>query len=263
MDNNMEERLLGSETEGPTDLKWRIWEESKKAWRITFPAMLSKITSFGMLVVTQAFIGHISQLDLSAFALTQTILLRFCNGILVGMSSATETLCGQAFGAKQYHMMGIYLQRSWLVDVTMATIMAPLFIFATSIFKLIGEEDDIAIAARSFSLWFLPFLYYLVFSMTLQMFLQAQLKNMIVAWLSASSFVLHVLLSWLFVIKLDLGIPGAMGALTISSWSMVIGESVYVFGGWCPKTWRGLSSAAFTDILPVIKLSVSSGFMLW
>lgn len=79
----MEERLLGSETEGPTDLKWRIWEESKKAWRITFPAMLSKITAFGMLVVTQAFIGHISQLDLSAFALTQTILVRFCNGILV------------------------------------------------------------------------------------------------------------------------------------------------------------------------------------
>ena len=28
----------------------------------------------------------------------------------LGMSSATETLCGQAFGAKQYHMMGIYLQ---------------------------------------------------------------------------------------------------------------------------------------------------------
>ncbi|XP_019076989.1 protein DETOXIFICATION 24 isoform X1 [Vitis vinifera] len=262
MDNNMEERLLGSETEGPTDLKWRIWEESKKAWRITFPAMLSRITAFGMLVVTQAFIGHISQLDLSAFALTQTILVRFCNGILVGMSSATETLCGQAFGAKQYHMMGIYLQRSWLVDVTMATIMAPLFIFATSIFKLLGQEDDIAIAVRSFSLWFLPFLYYLVFSMTLQMFLQAQLKNMIVAWVSAASFVLHVLLSWLFVIKLNLGIPGAMSALTISSWSMVIGESVYVFGGWCPKTWRGLSSAAFTDILPVIKLSVSSGFML-
>ncbi|KAF3327033.1 Protein TRANSPARENT TESTA 12 [Carex littledalei] len=28
------------------------------------------------------------------------------------MTSALETLCGQAYGAKQYHMLGIYLQRS-------------------------------------------------------------------------------------------------------------------------------------------------------
>lgn len=33
----------------------------------------------------------------------------------LGMASALETLCGQAYGAKQYHMLGIYLQRSWLV----------------------------------------------------------------------------------------------------------------------------------------------------
>ncbi|KAL1825006.1 hypothetical protein ACET3Z_011784 [Daucus carota] len=63
-------------------------------------------------MVTQSFIGHISPLDLAGYALVQTITVRFVNGILLGMSSATETLCGQAFGAGQYHMMGIYLQRS-------------------------------------------------------------------------------------------------------------------------------------------------------
>lgn len=31
------------------------------------------------------------------------------------MASALETLCGQAYGAKQYHMLGIYLQRSWII----------------------------------------------------------------------------------------------------------------------------------------------------
>ena len=160
-------------------------------------------------------------------------------------------------------MMGIYLQRSWLIDVTIATIMVPLFIFATPIFKLLDQEDDIATTARSFALWFIPFLYYLVFSVTIQMFLQAQLKKMVVGWLSASSFALHLFLSWLFVIKLEFEISGAMAALTISSLSMVIGEFVYVFGGWCPPIWRGFSSVPFTDLLPVVKLSLSSGFMLW
>lgn len=179
------------------------------------------------------------------------------------MASATETLCGQSFGAKQYYMLGIYLQRSWLIDGITATVMAPLFIFATPIFRLLGQEEDIAIATGTFSLWFLPLLYNYVFTMTIQMFLQAQLKNSIVGWLSASSLVVHVLLSWFFVIKLNFGVSGAMGALNVSSWLLVIGELVYIFGGWCPQTWRGFSTAAFVDLLPVAKLSISSGFMLW
>ncbi|KAL6335908.1 hypothetical protein AAG906_003533 [Vitis piasezkii] len=262
MDNNIEERLLGSEVEDERDLRAKIWEESKMTWRIAFPSILFRVTSFGTLVVTQVFIGHISQLDLAAYALVQTILIRFVNGILVGMSSATETLCGQAFGAKQYHMLGIYLQRSWIVDATTATILTPLFIFSAPIFKLLGQEEDIAIATENISLWFLPYLYYMVFSRSIQMYLQAQLKNMIVGWLSTFSFVLHVFLSWIFVIVLKFEIPGAMVALNISSWSMVIGAFVYVFGGWCPKTWRGFTTVAFTDLLPVVKLSISSGVML-
>ncbi|CAK7337221.1 unnamed protein product [Dovyalis caffra] len=68
------------------------------------------------------------------------------------MSSATETLCGQAFGAGHYHMMGIYLQRSWIVDGVAATILLPLVIFATPIFRLLGQEDDVAIASGNISL---------------------------------------------------------------------------------------------------------------
>ena len=62
--------------------------------------------------------------------------------------------------------------------------------------------------------------------------------------------------------KLNLGVPRAMGAMIISMWSMVIGGLVYILGGWYPKTRRGFIAAAFTDLLPVVKLSISSGFML-
>ena len=179
------------------------------------------------------------------------------------MSSATETLCGQAFGARHDHMMGIYLQRSWIVDGVAATILLPLVIFAAPIFRLLGQEEDVAIAAGNMSPWFIPYVYYLVFSLTVQMYLQAQLKNKVVGWFSAISFVLHILLSWIFVNKLELGTAGAMGALTISTWSLVIGLLVYIFGGWCPNTWKGFTKAAFADILPVVKLSISSGFMIW
>ncbi|CAK9157610.1 unnamed protein product [Ilex paraguariensis] len=184
------------------------------------------------------------------------------SSMMLGMSSATETLCGQAFGAGQHHMMGIYLQRSWIVDFITLTILLPCFLFATPIFKLLGEEDTIARAGGYISLWFIPFCYNFVFSLTIQMFLQAQLKNMIIAWLSIAQLVIHVPVSWLFVYKLNWGLNGAMGALCISSWFLVFGEFIYIFGGWCPNTWKGFTKDAFKDLWPVVKLSVSSGVMV-
>ncbi|GAV57472.1 MatE domain-containing protein [Cephalotus follicularis] len=257
----MDERLLGWEPTDTRSLKERVCEEQKKIWRVGFPAMLASVTNFGTFVVTQAFIGHIGAVELAGYALIQVIAVRFANGLLLGMASATETLCGQAFGAEHYHMLGIYLQRSWIINLVTATLVLPVFIFATDIFKLLGEEDDIASAAGYISLWFIPILYSFVFSYTIRKYLQAQLKNKVIAYLSAFSFALHVLLSWIFVSILNWEIPGAMAAMIISNWFVVIGEFAYLFGGRCPNTWKGFTSAAFADLVPVIKLSISSGAM--
>ena len=179
------------------------------------------------------------------------------------MSSATETLCGQTFGAKQFHMMGIYLQRSCLINFVTATILLPFFIFSAQIFRLLHEDAQIADMAGYISLWFIPIMYSYAFAFPLQKYLQTQLKNRIIGWISAASFAVHVLLSWIFVSVLDWGIPGAMSAMIISCWSILIGMIVYIGGGWCPNTWRGFTLAAFSDLVPVIKLSISSGVMLW
>jgi MATE family multidrug resistance protein len=83
MDNGVEERLLGLEGQEESNLKQRIWEELKIMWRIAFPGILARVASFGMIVVTQSFVGHVSELDLAAYALVQSLILRFSNGILV------------------------------------------------------------------------------------------------------------------------------------------------------------------------------------
>ncbi|KAK4404656.1 protein DETOXIFICATION 24 [Sesamum angolense] len=217
MDNSIQESLLRTAAEENGDLKGRIWEESKKIWRVALPSVIARVASFGTIIVTQSFVGHISSLDLAAYASFRPY--SSSNSLIyIGMSSATETLCGQAYGAKQYHMMGIFLQRSWLVDLATVTVLLPIFIFATPIFDLLGEKHDIAKSAGRISLWFILYVYSIAFSMTIQMYLQAQQKNMIIAWLSAMQFVVHIPLSWLFVYVLDWGTNGAMAALSISSW---------------------------------------------
>jgi len=79
----MDERLLGSEPNHISSLSRRIWVEMIKTSKIAFPSMIARVTQFGMFVVTQAFIGHLGELDLAAYALIQIITVRFVNGIIV------------------------------------------------------------------------------------------------------------------------------------------------------------------------------------
>ncbi|PON38429.1 hypothetical protein PanWU01x14_312630, partial [Parasponia andersonii] len=104
--------------------------------------------------------------------------------------------------------------------------MVPVFIFATSFLRLIGEQENIVVASGKISLWCIPFIYYLIFNFTIQMYLQAQLKNMIVGWLSTLAFIFHIIFSWIFVFKLNWGINGALGAMNVASWATVIGQFV-------------------------------------
>nr|XP_027068451.1 protein DETOXIFICATION 21-like isoform X1 [Coffea arabica] len=243
-------------------LKDRIWSESKKMWVVAAPAIFTRFSTFGTSVITQAFVGHIGATQLAAYSLVQTVLLRFANGILLGMASGLETLCGQAYGGKQYHMLGVYLQRSWIVLSVTSTVLLPIFIFTAPILRALGQEEAISEVAGTIADWLIPVLYAFGVSFTCQMFLQAQSKNMIIAYVAAFSLSIHVLLSWLLTVKYKYGIPGAMISTILAFWLPNVGQLLFVLCGGCRETWKGLSSLAFKDLLPIIKLSLSSGAMV-
>ncbi|KAL6297068.1 hypothetical protein ACE6H2_005210 [Prunus campanulata] len=96
------------------------------------------------------------------------------------MASALETLCGQAFGAKRYHMLGTYMQRSWIVLFFCCILPLPVYIFASPILKLMGQPDDVAEQSGVVALWLIPlqFSYAYAFQFPLQRFLQSQIKNL-------------------------------------------------------------------------------------
>ncbi|KAH0649182.1 hypothetical protein KY285_034430 [Solanum tuberosum] len=243
-------------------LKDMILHENKKLWVVAAPAIFTRFSTIGVNVISLAFIGHIGATELAAYSLIFTVLLRFCIGILIGMASGLETLCGQSYGAKQYHMLGLHLQRSLIVLTITTTLLLPLFLFTTPILKALGQENDIAQVAGVVSLWFIPVAYAYVVSFTCQMYLQAQSKNIIIAYLAAITLIIHTFLSWLLTIKYKFGLSGAMISTILAFWIPNIGQLVYVMGGWCKDTWTGFSFLAFKDLWPVVKLSLSSGVML-
>ncbi|KAK7852242.1 protein DETOXIFICATION 21 isoform X1 [Quercus suber] len=243
-------------------LKDRVWSETKKMWVVAGPAIFTRFSTFGINVISQAFVGHIGPTELAAYSLVYTVLLRFSNGILLGMASALETLCGQAYGAKQYHMLGVYLQRSWIVLFLSSIFILPIYIFTTPILNILGQDESIAEVGGYIAHWLIGVMLSFIVSFTCQVFLQSQSKNMIIAYLAAFSIAIHLLLSWLLTVKYKFGIPGALSSTLLAFWIPNIGQLMFVMCGGCRETWKGFSSLAFKDLWPVVKLSMSSGVML-
>ena len=69
------------ENEGP--LRRRVWIESKKLWHIVGPAIFSRIAAYSMLVITQAFAGHLGDLELAAISIANNVVVGFDLGLLV------------------------------------------------------------------------------------------------------------------------------------------------------------------------------------
>lgn len=68
-----------------------------------------------------------------------------------GLSSALDTLCSQAYGAEQFHKIGIYLQCGFIV-VGAASI--PVFLlnwFSEYVLAIMGIDADVARYAGEFS----------------------------------------------------------------------------------------------------------------
>ncbi|XP_074334599.1 protein DETOXIFICATION 30-like isoform X2 [Apium graveolens] len=179
-----------------------------------------------------------------------------------GMGSALETLCGQAFGAGQIDMLGVYMQRSWVILNCTGIILMFLYIFGAQILRLIGQTEDISREAGKLAIWMIPQLFAYALNFPIAKFLQSQSKIMAMAWISALALVVHTYFSWLFMLKLGWGLAGGAVVLNFSWWFIVLAQLVYIFSGTCGEAWSGFSWKAFQNLWGFVKLSLASAVML-
>ncbi|KAL7107082.1 hypothetical protein ACP275_06G031800 [Erythranthe tilingii] len=241
---------------------WRVFcIESVKLWAIGGPIAFQILCQFGTNSVATIFVGHLGDVELSAFSIAISVVGTFAFGFMLGMGSALETLCGQAFGAGQVHMLGLYMQRSMIILFATCVLLLPLYIFATPILKLVGQSDEIAAPAGFFTLLTIPQLFSLSIVFPTQKFLQSQSKVSVLACVAAVAILAQILFCWLFVNVFGWGTIGAAIAFDLTSWICAIAQFVYVVG-WCKDGWKGFTWAAFQEIWAFVRLSLASAVML-
>ncbi|PSS26891.1 Protein DETOXIFICATION like [Actinidia chinensis var. chinensis] len=239
-----------------------FWVESKKLWYLASPAIITSVCQYSLGAITQIFAGNIGTSQLAAISVENSIIAGFSYGIMWGMGSGLETLCGIAFGAGQLEMLGIYMQRSWVILNTTALMLMFTYIFATPILKIIGQTDEISEDAGTFALWMIPQLFAYAMNYPLAKFLQAQNKFMVMAVISVLALVFHAFFSWLLIAKLGWGMAGAAVVLNLSWWFIVLTQLLYILRGACGRAWTGFSWMAFQNLSGFLKLSLASAIML-
>ncbi|KAL5797858.1 hypothetical protein ACOSQ2_002678 [Xanthoceras sorbifolium] len=244
-------------------LRQATWVELKLLYSLAAPAVAVYMINYVMSMSTQMFSGHLGNLELAAASLGNTGIQVFAYGLMLGMGSAVETLCGQAYGAQKYDMLGIYLQRSAVLLTLAGVLLTVIYIFSKPILIFLGESQEIASAAAVFVYGLIPQIFAYALNFPIQKFLQAQSIVAPSAFISAATLAIHLLLSWVAVYKIGIGLLGASLVLSLSWWIIVVAQFVYIVKSErCKYTWDGFSIQAFSGLTGFFKLSAASAVML-
>ncbi|KAG6533185.1 hypothetical protein ZIOFF_007051 [Zingiber officinale] len=250
-------------------LPWtrRMWMASLVEVRLLVylagPAVVVYTLNFMMLMSAQIFSGHLGNLELAAASLGNSGIQIFTYGVMLGMGSAVETLCGQAYGAQKYEMLGVYLQRSTVLLMATGVPLAVIYAFSRPLLVLIGQSPEIAKATSVYVYGLIPQIFAYAANFPIQKFLQAQSIVAPNAYISAATLVVHLAASWLVVYKLGMGLLGASLVLSLSWWIIVVAQFVYIATSRrCKATWTGFTWQAFAGMPEFFRLSSASAVML-
>lgn len=239
-----------------------LWE-SRLLWILSGASIIVSIFNYMLSFTTLVFCGHLSSTEFAGASIASVGIQGLAYGIMLGMASAVQTVCGQAYGAKKRAEMGIICQRAIIIHLGAAVILTPLYWYSGAVLRAIGQSKTIAKLGQVFARGLLLQLYAFALSCPMQRFLQAQNIVNPLAYIAVGVFLLHTLLTYLVVYVWDFGLFGAALTLSFSWWLLVILNALYIlFSPSCKQTWTGFSIKAFTGIWPYLKLTLASAVML-
>lgn len=180
------------------------------------------------------------------------------------MGSALETLCGQAYGAKQYEMLGIHMQRAMVVLSLICIPIALLWASIQEIFTILKQDPLISEQAGIYGNWLIPSIIPYGLLQCQLRFLQTQHLTSPLLISTGASSLIHLLVCWSLVFGCGFGIRGAALSSAITYWINVLILGLYIkFSPECRKTWTGFSIHGIKNLISFLALAVPSSLMVW
>lgn len=265
----MEEGLLlkqnqeiGKQEEGL--LTWSAGiEEVKKLCYLAGPMVAVTLSQFMLQASSLMMVGHLGELALSSSAIAISLCSVTGFSLMLGMGSGLETLCGQAYGARQYLKLGTQTYAAIFSLITVCIPISILWLNLGRVLLFIGQDPLISHEAEKFAMWLVPALFGFA---TLQPLVRYfQMQSMILPMLISSCFTicLHIPVCWLLVYKSGLRNTGAALAICFSTWLNASILGLYmIFHPSCAKTRAPISLEVLHEVKEFFRFAVPSAIMI-
>ncbi|XP_073029792.1 protein DETOXIFICATION 18-like [Primulina eburnea] len=238
-------------------------EEAKDQMLFALPMILTNVSYYFIPLVSVMFAGHLGELELAGSNLANSWAAVTGYALMVGLSGALETLCGQGYGAKLYGMLGIYLQASCIITIVFTIAVSILWWFSDSVLIFLHQDAQIADQAGLYLKYLIPGLFAYGFLQNLLRFLQTQCVVMPLVVCSLVPLALHLGIVYVLVHWTTLGYRGAPVAASISLWISVLMLSLYVLKAKkFENTWEGFTRESFSHVFTNFKIALPSAAMV-
>ena len=232
--------------------------------RLAWPSVLSSFGTEMLTVVSLMFTGHIGggvYLDGTALALSFASVTG--TSVVIGFSSGMDTLCSQAYGGKNYRLVGVYFQRAILLSLLVCFPIWALWLNAEPILVLLHQDAEVAVVTGKYLRILCVAKPAVIIFILSTKFLQTQNVVIPTVALTAIGNVVNILCHYLFVVKLGYGVEGAAISLSITYWSLAVVYILYIRCSSLYNTsWPGWTMDAFRGWLHYCKYGIPGLIMI-
>ncbi|OQR99133.1 Multidrug/Oligosaccharidyl-lipid/Polysaccharide (MOP) Flippase Superfamily [Achlya hypogyna] len=245
-----------------------FWDELAHLCRLAPPVMLTYIFGYLPGVVSLILVGHMQTSNVQLFVGAASLGDMYFNvtgySIGLGLASAMDTLCSQAYGAGNVKRIGVVFQTGVIV---LSIIFIPallLHLFAADVLIALRQPANVAVLAGQYAAILvigLPFLYmYELLKKTLQ----AQNIALPTVYCTVVGNVVNAAVGYALVHHSDTGFLGAAFGRTAANVIMPLSLALHYW--WCPQSrafWPGWSfRRAFAGIGEFLRLGASGMLMM-
>ncbi|KAJ4749342.1 Protein DETOXIFICATION [Rhynchospora pubera] len=254
--------------------RWR-WRERMRSWKaemneegrklgyLAGPMVAVSLSQFMIQVASNMIVGHLGKLALSSAAVATSLTSVTGFSLLLGMASGLETLCGQAFGAQQYHNLGTQTYRAIFTLLIVCLPISLIWASMANILSFIGQDPLISYEAGRYAVWMIPSLFAYAVGQPLIKFLQAQSLIFPMLFTSVATLCIHIPLCYVMVYFSGLGNVGAALSISISYWLNVVMLGLYIrYSASCEMTRSPITREAFRGINEFLRMALPSAVMI-
>ncbi|XP_021861454.2 protein DETOXIFICATION 49 [Spinacia oleracea] len=241
-----------------THLKLAI-NEARSIIKLALPLILTGLLLYSRSMISMLFLGRIGDLALAGGSLA----IGFANitgySILSGLAMGMEPICGQAFGAKRYKLLGLIMQKTILLLLLTSIPISLLWLNMKKILLFCHQDENIANEAHSYIIFSLPDLITQSLLHPIRIYLRSQSITLPLTLCAAIAILLHIPINYFLVIHLNLGVRGVALSGVLTNFNLVASLIVYIIhSGIYTNTWCAITRECFRGWKTLVNLAIPS-----